>query len=342
VRKAVMADPYLNYSQPDFVFGEVHRMSLILVDDVTKSYGRVAAVDRLSLRVEEGSITGLIGPNGAGKTTTIKIILGLLKPDRGSVKVFNLEPWDNPDVKSKIGIIHERAYFPSHHRMLDYLQRVCRIFGKPESRARDVLALTRLEDAHDRTIKTLSAGMLQRFAIAHACINQPGLIIADEPTSNLDPEARSDLLDLILKLHHDDNVTFLISSSIVPELDRVCDSVAIMNQGKVWASGGLTELSERLGALPTRISTDNPERLGELIRELEYVNRVEADSKGVSVGVLAGDEERLYEDVPRLAKEAKAKILAIETGTASLEELFRVAVRYGQGRGRRWEKADLS
>jgi ABC-type multidrug transport system ATPase subunit len=317
-------------------------MSLILVDEIVKSYGKVAAVDRLSLRVEEGSIMGLIGPGGAGKTTTIKIISGLLKPDRGSVRVFDEEPWNNPALKSRIGTIHERAYFPSHHKVLDYLQRVCRIFGKPESRAREVLALTRLEDAYDRTIKTLPAGMLKKLAIAHACVNQPGLIIADEPTSNLDPEARSDLLDLILKLHHDEDVTFLISSDIVPELDRVCDSVAIINQGKVWASGGLTELSERLGALPTRISTDNPERLGELIRELEYVNRVEADSGGVSVGVLAGDDERLYEDVPRLAKEAKAKILAIETGTASLEELFRVAVKYGQGGGRRWEKADLS
>jgi ABC-2 type transport system ATP-binding protein len=317
-------------------------MSLILVDDIAKSYGEVAAVDRLSLMVEERSIMGLIGPNGAGKTTTIKIILGLIKPDRGSVRVFNEEPWDNPHVKSKIGVIHEKAYFPSHHRILDYLQRVCRIFGKPESRAREVLALTKLEDAYDRTIRTLPAGMLKKLAIAHACINEPGLIIADEPTSNLDPEARSDLLDLILKLRHDEHVTFLLSSDIVPELDRVCDSVAVINQGKVWASGGLTELSERLGALPTRISTDNPERLGELIRELEYVNRVEADSKGVSVGVLAGDDERLYEDVPRLAKEAKAKILAIETGTASLEELFRVAVKYGQGGGRRWEKADLS
>jgi len=317
-------------------------MSLIQVDDLAKSYGKVVAVDGLSLRVEEGSIMGLIGPNGAGKTTTIKMILGLLRPDRGSVRVFGEEPWDNSDIKRKIGIIHERAYFPSHHRVLDYLQRVCRIFGKPESRAREVLALTKLEDAYDRTIKTLSAGMSQRFAMAHACVSEPALIIADEPTSNLDPEARSDLLDLILKLRHDEHVTFLLSSDIVPELDRVCDSVAIINQGKVWASGGLTELSERLGALPTRISTDNPEGLGELMRELEYVSRVEADSEGVSVGVLAGDDERLYEDVPRLAKEAKAKILAIETGRASLEELFRVAVKYGQGGGRRWEKADLS
>jgi ABC-2 type transport system ATP-binding protein len=305
-------------------------MSVILVDDLAKSYGKVVAVDGLSLRVEEGSIMGLIGPNGAGKTTTIKIILGLLRQDRGVVKVFDEEPWDNPDIKSKIGIIHERAYFPSHHEVLDYLKRVCRIFGKPESRAREVLALTRLEDAYDRTIKGLSAGMLQKFAIAHAMINEPSLVVADEPTSNLDPEARSDLLDLILKLHHEENVTFLISSHILPELSRVCESVAIINQGKVWASGGLVELSEKLGAKTTRISTNNPESLAELIRKLDYVNRVEVDSRGVSVGVVGGKDEKLYEDVPKLAKKVKAKIVGIESGTASLEELFRLAVKSGR------------
>ena len=317
-------------------------MSLIQVDDLAKSYGRVVAVDGLSLKVEEGSIMGLIGPNGSGKTTTIKIILGLLKPNRGVVRVFDEEPWDNSDIRSKIGVIYERAFFPSRHKVFDYLKRVCRIFGKPESRAREVLALTRLEDAYDRTIKALSAGMLQKFAVAHALIKEPRLIIADEPTSNLDPEARRELLDLILQLHREENVTFLISSHVLPELSRVCESVAIINQGKVWAAGDLTELSDKLGARTTRISTDNPEVLGGMIRTLEYVSRVEVDSRGVSVGVPAGEDERLYEDVLRLARKAEAKIAGIETGTASLEELFSLAVKSTQGEGNLWEKVGHS
>jgi len=121
-------------------------MSLIAVDDLAKSYGKVVAVDGLSLRVEKGSVMGLIGPNGAGKTTTIKIILGLLRQDRGQVRVLNEDPWNNPDIRYKIGVIYERAYFPSHHQVLDYLKRVCRIFGTPESRAQEVLALTKLEE----------------------------------------------------------------------------------------------------------------------------------------------------------------------------------------------------
>ena len=168
------------------------------------------------------------------------------------------------------------------------------------------------------------------------------LIIADEPTSNLDPEARKELLDLILQLHRDENVTFLISSHILPELSMVCESVAIINQGRVWAAGNLRELSEKLGARTTRISTDNPDALGESIRKLEYVSRVEVDSKGVSVGVLADQEERLFEDAPRLAREAQAKIVGIETGTASLEELFRLGAKSTKKEGYRWERADHS
>jgi ABC-2 type transport system ATP-binding protein len=177
--------------------------------------------------------------------------------------------------------------------------------------------------------------MLQKFAVAHALIHKPDLIIADEPTSNLDPEARSDLLDLILELYKNEKATFLISSHILPELSRVCESVAIINKGKVWASGNLEELSRKLGARTTRISTDKPAVLAEELRKLSYVSRVEEDSRGVSVGVNTDQDERLYEDTPKLAKKIGAKIVGIESGTASLEELFMLAVKSGREGGSR-------
>ncbi len=302
-------------------------MSLIEADDLAKSYGHVTAVNGLSLKVEKGNVMGLIGPNGAGKTTTIKIVLGLLRQDRGQVRVFGQDPWNNPDIRRKIGVIYERAYFPSHHRVLDYLKATCRIYGKPESKAMEALRRTRLQDAHRRNVKDLSAGMLQKFAIAHSLINEPEFIIADEPTSNLDPEARGDVLDLILRLHKDEGVSFLISSHILPELSRVCESVAIINRGHVWASGNLEELSVKLGAKTTRVTTDKPGILAEEIRKFSYVSRVEADSRSVAVGVNPGEEQRLYEDVPKLAKKVEARINGIDSGTASLEELFRLAVK---------------
>ena len=301
-------------------------MALIVAEDLAKSYGKVIAVNGLNLTLNEGSLTGLIGPNGAGKTTTIKMILGLLKPDRGRVEVFGQNPWDNPKIRTLIGVVHEKAFFPSHQRTLDYLERTCRIFGMPEPRALEVLKLVDLQDARDRSIKALSAGMLQKFAIAHALIHDPQLIIADEMTANLDPQARSALLDLILQLHKDEKVTFLLSSHILPELSRVCDSVAIINRGKVWAFGKLTELYERYAAGIMRISTDKPEELAGEIRKLPYIEKLEIDIRGISVRVQQNKEEKLYEDAPKLARSVEAKIQGIETGSASLEELYRSVV----------------
>ena len=104
-------------------------MSLIVAEGLSKSYGKVVAVDDLNLSLDEGSVTALIGPNGAGKTPTIKMILGLLKPDNGWVKVFGQDPWDNTAIRPKIGVVYKKTFFPAHQKTLEYLQRVCRIFG---------------------------------------------------------------------------------------------------------------------------------------------------------------------------------------------------------------------
>jgi ABC-2 type transport system ATP-binding protein len=301
-------------------------MALIDAEDLAKSYGSVKAVDGLSLRLDEGSVTGLIGPNGAGKTTTIKMILGLLKPDKGHVRVFGEDPWDNSKIRSLVGVVHEKAFFPSHYKTLDYIEKVCRIFGVRESRAFEVLRLVDLQDASDRSIKALSAGMLQKFAIAHALVHSPRLLVADEMTANLDPQARSSLLDLVLRLYRDEKMAFLLSSHILPELSRVCDAAAIINQGKVLAYGKLPELYDKYAAGMVRISTDKPNELAVEIAKLSYVEKVDSDARGVSVRVLRKSEDRLYEDVPKLARSVGGRIQGIETGSASLEELYRLVV----------------
>jgi ABC-2 type transport system ATP-binding protein len=301
-------------------------MVLVTAENLAKSYGRVRAVNGLSLKIDDGSIAGLIGPNGAGKTTTIKMILGLLRPDGGKVQTLGQNPWDNPEIRKLMGVVYEKALFPSHQKALDYLQRVCRIYGVPESRALEVLRMVQLEYAKDRPIKGLSAGMLQKFAIAHAMINHPQLVIADEMTSNLDPQARSSLLDLVLQLRKNEKVTFLLSSHILPELSRVCDSVSIINWGKVLASGNVNELYARYSAGTVRITTDKPDALAVELRKLPYVKGVQPDYRSVAVQVQPEDQDKLYEDSPRLARAISAKIQGIETGSASLEELYNMVV----------------
>ena len=302
-------------------------MSLVVAaENLSKHYGKIVAVEGLSLKVKEGSIMGLIGPNGAGKTTTIKMILGLMKPDEGHVEVFGHNPWDNPDIHLQIGVVYEKPFFPTNEKVLDYLERVCRVFGVNETRASEVLKLVNLQEAYDRTLKALSAGMLQKFAIAHAIIHEPKFVIADEITSNLDPKARGSLLDLILQLHEDQKVSFLLSSHILPELSRVCDSVVIINKGKVHASGNLAELYEKFAAKTIRVSTDKPDELAKAAKSLHYVEEVDTDSQGILVKISKEGNDTIYEDISRLAREIKAKILGIETESASLEELYRVIV----------------
>jgi ABC-2 type transport system ATP-binding protein len=309
-------------------------MRIVNIEGLAKSYGEVVAVDGLSLTVEEGSIMGLIGPNGAGKTTTIKVLLGLLRPDRGKIEVFGEDPWNNPAIRHRIGVVHEQAYFPSNHKALDYLERVCRIFGFPESLAAETLETIGLQpEAHDRPVKGLSAGMLQKFAIAHALIHDPEFVVADEPTSNLDPQARNEILDLILRLNQESKTTFLISSHILPELSRVCESVAVISRGKVWAQGSLAQLRKRFGVGATRVSTDRPETLAKALKRLRYVRRIEVDARGMSIDVEEGRGQRLYEDILLVASNIGAKVSGIESGTASLEELFNLAVEAGREEG---------
>lgn len=256
-----------------------------------------------------------------------------MKPDSGRVEVFGQDPWDNSKIRTLIGVVYEKAFFPSHQKVIDYLRRACRIFGVPESRALEVLKLVDLQEAYNRVIKALSAGMLQKFAIAHALINYPQLIIADEMTSNLDPQARSSLLDLVLRLNKDENVTFLLSSHILPELSRVCDSIAIINRGRVWALGKLTELYEKYGVGRVRVSTDKPMNFAEEIRRLPYVEELKVDSRGVCIRVMRGRENEFYEDAPKLAKKVKANIYGIEVGSTSLEELYRLVVSSNEPKG---------
>jgi ABC-2 type transport system ATP-binding protein len=306
-------------------------LDLVHIEDLVKSYGNIVAVDGLSLTLEKGSIMGLIGPNGAGKTTTIKVLLGLLRPDRGTIRVFDEDPWDNPDIRTRIGVVHEQAYFPANHKAVEYLERVCRIYGIDESQASKMLERVGLDpEAHERPINGLSAGMRQKFAIAHAMIHDPEFIVADEPTSNLDPHARKDILELILQLNQKNNTTFLVSSHILPELSRVIESIAIINEGKVWAQGDFNELQERFRIGATRVSTNKPDALAEKLRSLDYVTDLEVNARGISLETTEGSSTQLYEDIPRLAKQIDASISGIESGTATLEELFDLAVQERQ------------
>jgi ABC-2 type transport system ATP-binding protein len=302
-------------------------MSLVVVEGLSKNYGFIKALDNVNLRLAEGSITGLVGPNGAGKTTMIKVILGLLEPDAGRVEVFGQNPWDNETIRGRIGIVYEKPFFPPHQNILEYLQRCCRIFGIDESKALDVLKTVDLVDYKRQQVKSLSKGLLQRFSIGHALIHNPKLVIADEMTANLDPQARTSILDIVLQLRKEQNVTFLISSHVLPELSHVCDSLLIINKGRVIASGKISDLYQKYNAASVRISAEKTDELSQEIGKLPYVKKLAANARDISIQVEPGKEQNLYEDASAIARRIQVKIYGIETASASIEELYKQAVQ---------------
>ena len=309
-------------------------MKVVENSGLVKYFSGMPALDGVSFGIESGEITGLIGPNGAGKTTAIKVMLGLLRPESGTSLLFGEDPWSNPRVSSRIGVVAEKPHFPSGMKVGDYLSRVARIYGQPTARAKEDLGRVGLGDVSDKKIGKLSAGMLQKFALVHALINDPDLVLADEPTSNLDPQVRSEVLSLVVSLCKEKGTTFLISSHLLPELSKVCKNAVVISRGKIVASGNLDDLYRGFAADAVRVSTDKPDELASLIRALPYVISVVRAGDDVVVKPSPDSPgDQLYTDVPRLAGQANARLFGIESKNASLEELFRSAVSSDKPKG---------
>jgi len=217
---------------------------------------RVVAVDGISLEVEQGEIFGLLGPNGAGKTTAIKCILSLIHPDSGTIELLG-HPIPSHRAKSKIGFLTENPYVYDFLSGREYLIFSAKLYGMQsgaaERKADQMLELFRMQEAADRQLKKYSKGMLQRIGLAQALINEPELLILDEPMSGLDPVGRKEVRDLLISLKKK-GCTILFSSHILSDAEMVCDRVAILVNGKVQTSGRLETLLKRIEGYELKIS----------------------------------------------------------------------------------------
>ena len=225
----------------------------VLLEGVTKAFhghlgiGRHVAVDGLSLRVERAEIFGLVGPNGAGKTTTLKMMLGLLRADRGDLRLFGRRPSD-PVARRRIGFLPENPYFYDYLNAEEFLDFYGRLKGMERERRRDAVrdGLARVGLArHARTaLRKFSKGMTQRLGLAQAILDEPDLLILDEPMSGLDPLGRREVRDLILSMRAAGR-TVLFSSHILQDAEMICDRVAILHAGKLRSVGRLDDLVSR-------------------------------------------------------------------------------------------------
>lgn len=202
------------------------------------------ALDSVSFQVPAASICGLIGPNGAGKTTTIKIILGFMKPSSGEIKIFG-ESHERKSTHQQMGFLPEQAYYYDYLNPSEFLDFYGKLFGLSRSERKEridyLLNLVGLHERRNSKLKTFSKGMLQRIGIAQALINDPKLVILDEPMSGLDPLGRKEVRDIILQLK-ERGKTVLFSTHILPDVENLCDHAVMIVKGKIRASGTIGDL----------------------------------------------------------------------------------------------------
>jgi ABC-2 type transport system ATP-binding protein len=260
---------------------------MIYVENLTKYFGDLCAVDHINLAIQKGEIMGLLGPNGAGKTTTLRMLTGFLRPNEGSIRVkdYTIEE-HSLEIRKMLGYLPESA--PLYHDMLtyDYLDYVANIrdLDKKEkhTRIRHMGELCGLNEVMHKPIGELSKGYKQRVGLAHAMMNDPEILVLDEPTSGLDPNQIIEIREIIKQIGKEK--TIVVSTHILSEAEATCDRVVIINQGKIVADGTMESLKQTAsGEALITLSLQNAEK-DAVVRDLGSVQGV--------AGVLVGDDDR--------------------------------------------------
>jgi len=226
--------------------------TIVATRGLVKRYNGTLALAGLDLEIGEGEIFGLVGPNGAGKTTTLRILATLLQPTAGEAEIAGVSVLRHPDrVRRVLGFMPDAFGVYDDMRVFEYLDFFGRCYGLPADRRRrmigDLLELVDLADKRDAYVQDLSRGMQQRLCLAHALVHDPSVLLLDEPASGLDPRARVELRELLRELRALGK-TILISSHILPELEELCTSLAIIDHGRVVAAGTVGDIETRLRA----------------------------------------------------------------------------------------------
>lgn len=281
---------------------------------------RVTAVDGVSLEVHQGEVFGFLGPNGAGKTTTVKMLMGLIYPSGGSATLFG-RPVGDPVAKAKVGFLPESPYFYDYLTGREFLKFYGHLFGffgaTLEKRVDELLNLVGMTHARGLQLRKFSKGMLQRVGIAQALINDPELIILDEPMSGLDPIGRKEVRDLILRLK-ESGKTVMFSSHILHDAEVLCDRVAMIMKGKLVACGQVSDLIERGTTQEVEMVIDRllPEAL-DRIRPL--ATKVVLQGERVMVALTS---QQNVDQAIDIIRSTKAKLVALTPHKSSLEDLF--------------------
>jgi ABC-2 type transport system ATP-binding protein len=302
---------------------------VICTEGLSKSFGEVHALKSLNLRVPQKSIFAFLGPNGAGKTTTIKLLLGLLKPTRGSGRILGMDiVRDSVDIRARIGYLPQDARFYEHMTARQTLEYTARFFyagprAEIEKRVNEMITLVGLEGKADRPIRGFSGGERQRLGIAQAEVNYPDLLILDEPAASLDPQGRRDVLEVMSRLRK--YATIFYCTHILDDAQKVSDQVAIVNQGELITQTSIEELLTAAGDLTYMITlSGNIQSAYSQISQLPWVSGIESSRNGKQATwqVSVTDEATAEDQLMSLLVSSGLKISNFSRKEQNLEDAF--------------------
>lgn len=299
-------------------------MTVATIRNLTVNYGAFTALQDFSVDIPEGC-TGLLGPNGAGKTTLIKTLLGFVDPAAGTASVLGSDIVKNPrEVRQKVGLMPEQDCHIPGMTAVQFVAYAGELAGMPSEhalrRAHECLEYCGLGEARYRNVETYSTGMKQRIKLAQALVHGPKLLLLDEPTNGLDPAGREDMLGLVKDVSHGKGVNVLVSSHLLPDIERVCDEVMVVVGGRLRAKGPMREL-RRIEGHPVDIELREPNT--NFIEKLQAAGVQLLESRPYAYRVqISGTPEDLAPLALRTAKETGAQIRGFKLAERTLEEAF--------------------
>src|SRR6478672_6366711 len=297
----------------------------IEVQGVRRAFGDVLAVDSISLTAQPGEVTALIGPNGSGKTTLLLMMATLLVPDQGQIRIDGLDPVSQPtEVRARIGWMPDGFGTWDALTVREVLHTIAAAYRIPSDRARartdELLHTVHLDDLADRRARVLSRGQKQRLGLARALINDPSVLLLDEPASGLDPRSRIELRDVLRSLAAQGK-TVLVSSHILTELQEVADRAVIVARGRSVETQSLGDQVVATGSASWRLDSLDPERLA------DFLQRIEVPARPVPGGMLeveAAGEESAAQLLADLVREG-IRVTAFTPSQSALESAYLAA-----------------
>ena len=299
---------------------------VIMFDRVSKSYGRINALGGVSLGIS-GGVTGILGMNGAGKSTLFKLMMGKVKPSSGAVRLFGADPWKNPAPYSRIGFVPEHEKLHDWMTAFEFITTFSRLHGmtkkEAEIEAKRVLEFVSLGDVLHKKIGQFSKGMRQRVKIAHALVNNPELIVLDEPLQGCDPLARTTIMNVIKELGAMGR-TVLVSSHILNEIERITEQIVILHRGRILALGNSHAIREMLDQHPHKImiNCENPRELAKELMKIEQVTGMSfVDSESLLIETKHLGE--VHKQLPEIIIKSKQKVTGIDNIDDDLESILK-------------------